>query len=87
MRIPILDLIKDTNIQFIQSVVKMVNSDEKKVILENSDYIDYDYLVVALGASTKFFNIQGAMEYALTLRSIDDGLTIYNKASKWNSRY
>jgi len=81
-RIPILDLIKDTNIQFIQSVVKKVNADENKVILENSDYIDYDYLVVALGASTKFFNIQGAMEYALTLRSIDDGLTIYNKASK-----
>jgi NADH:ubiquinone reductase (H+-translocating) len=85
-RIPILDLIKDINIQFIQSFVKKVNADENKVILENSDYINYDYLVVALGASTKFFGIQGAMEYALTLRSIDDGLTIYNKASKLLSK-
>ncbi len=85
-RIPILDLIKDTNIQFIQSVVKKVNADENKVISEHSDYIDYDFLVVALGASTKFFGIKGAMEYALTLRSIDDGLTIYNKASKLLSK-
>jgi NADH:ubiquinone reductase (H+-translocating) len=38
--------------------------------------------VIALGASTKFFGIQGARECALPLRSIDDGLTIYNKALK-----
>ena len=81
-RIPILDLIKDTNIQFIQSRVIKVNAEEKKVILENSDYIDYDYLVVALGASTRFLGIQGAREYALTLRSVDDALTIYNRVSK-----
>jgi NADH dehydrogenase FAD-containing subunit len=43
--IPILDLIKDTNIQFIQSVIKKVNADENKVILENSDYIEYDYIL------------------------------------------
>ena len=85
-RIPIPDLIKDTNIQFIQSVVKKVKADKNKIILENSADIKYDYLVVALGASTKFFGIRGAMEYALTLRSVDDGLTIYNKASKLLSK-
>jgi len=85
-RIPIPDLIKDTNIQFIQSVVKKVKADKNKIILENSADIKYDYLVVALGASTKFFGIRGAMEYALTLRTVDDGLTIYNKASKLLSK-
>lgn len=82
VRIPISDLIKDTNIQFIQSNVKKVRADENKIILENSDEIVYDFLVVALGASTQFFGIKGTKEYALTLRSTDDGLTIHHKISK-----
>jgi NADH:ubiquinone reductase (H+-translocating) len=57
VRIPISDLIKDTNIQFIQSSVKKVRANENKIILENSSEIVYDFLVVALGASTQFFCI------------------------------
>ena len=54
VRIPISDLIRDTGIQFIQSGVQKVNASENKVILENSNDINYDFLVVALGSSTKF---------------------------------
>lgn len=79
VRIPISDLVRDTGIQFIQSGVQKVNASENKVILENSNDINYDFLVVALGSSTRFFGIKNATRYGLTIQSIDDASTIHDK--------
>ena len=76
--IPIDNLIKDTNIEFKQAFVKKIIADENRIITDKFE-IEYNFLVIALGATTKFFDIKGAEEYGLTLRSMEDALTINKK--------
>lgn len=74
-RIGIKKILKDTNIQFINSFVKKVNADKKMVVLDDGG-ISYDLLVVALGAQTQSFGIENVTKYCYTLRSIDDAIKI-----------
>ena len=78
VKIPILTLIDRMDIKFIQSTVKKIMPDKKLVVLESSE-ITYDLLIVCLGASTKYFNIKGARENTLPLRSISDASLICDK--------
>ena len=80
VKIPILTLIEGMNIKFIQSTVKQVRPDKNLIVLELSE-ISYDILIICLGASTKYFNIRGAIENSLPLRSIVDASLIYDKVS------
>ena len=78
VKIPILTLIDRMDIKFIQSRVKKIMPDKNLVVLESSE-ITYDLLIVCLGASTKYFNIKGARENTLPLRSISDASLICDK--------
>ena len=80
VKIPILELIKEMNIKFIQSAVKQIRPDTNQVILESTK-IHYDLLIICLGASTKYFNIKGAEENSLPLRSIADASLVYDRIS------
>jgi NADH:ubiquinone reductase (H+-translocating) len=77
-RYKILDIIENSNIHFIKSFVKKIKANEKKVILEDKE-IEFDFLVVALGATTQSFGIENIQKHCLTLHSIDDALEIRNK--------
>jgi NADH dehydrogenase len=78
VKIPILTLIDRMNIKFIQSAVKQIMPDKNLVVLESTE-INYDLLIVCLGASTKYFNIKGARENTLPLRSISDASLVCDK--------
>ena len=78
VKIPILELIEGMNIKFIQSTVKQIRPDTNLVVLESTE-IHYDLLIICLGASTKYFNIKGAEENSLPLRSITDASLIYDR--------
>src|SRR5919205_916960 len=80
VKIPILRLIEGMNIKFIQSTVKQIKPDTNLVVLESTK-IHYDILIICLGASTKYFNIKGAEENSLPLRSITDASLIYDRIS------
>ena len=80
VKIPILTLTAGMNIKFIQSAVKQIRPDTNLVVLESTK-IHYDVLIVCLGASTKYFNIKGAEENSLPLRSITDASLIYDSIS------
>ena len=80
VKIPILTLMEGMNIKFIQSTVKQIRPDKNLVMLELNE-ISYDILIICLGASTKYFNVRGAIEYSLPLRSINDASLIYDKVS------
>ncbi|MFL6441762.1 MAG: NAD(P)/FAD-dependent oxidoreductase [Nitrososphaeraceae archaeon] len=78
VKIPILTLIDRMDIKFIQSTVKQIMPDKNLVALESRE-INYDLLIVCLGASTKYFDIKGARENTLPLRSISDASLICDK--------
>src|ERR687892_746920 len=82
VKIPILTLIDGMNIKFIQSNTKQIRPDKNLVVLDSTE-IKYDVLIICLGASTKYFNIKGAKENSLPLRSVADASLIYDKVSEF----
>jgi NADH:ubiquinone reductase (H+-translocating) len=47
-------------------------------IERNSNYLYYDYLVIAVGSETRFFGMSDVQQNALTIKSLDDALRLRN---------
>lgn len=73
---PIKKLIDGRKIEFRCTSVESIKPKEKQVILRGNQKIDYEYLVVALGSVTNYFNIPGLKERSFPLKTIQDALAI-----------
>ena len=80
---PIYELMKD-DIKFYNEVVLGVNFNENKIITSNNKEYNFDYVIIALGASNAFFGIKGAQKYAQSFRSLNDALVLQNKIRDMN---
>ena len=76
---PFAELLKGTDIRFVQGSVKQVAADadltqqvQKSVTLEDGTKIPYDRLVLALGCETPSDLVSGVIENAIPFRSLDD---------------
>ena len=67
--------LKQKNFEFRVAEVKEVDTN-KQLINTNIGQIDYDYLVIATGASTNFFGIKGLEKVALPMKSVNEALDI-----------
>ncbi|EFJ21917.1 hypothetical protein SELMODRAFT_268023 [Selaginella moellendorffii] len=84
------DLLASTTIRFLKDNVKSVSpfdavaDDNKsspssiggKVYLESGIQVEYDWLVLALGAETKMDMVPGALEHALPFSTLEDALRL-----------
>ncbi|HEY4498158.1 MAG TPA: NAD(P)/FAD-dependent oxidoreductase [Candidatus Paceibacterota bacterium] len=73
---PVEGVLLGSSIEFIQSEVGNIDVANKKIELVNHETIDYEYLILALGAETNFFNIPGLKEHALELKDFMDALKV-----------
>ncbi|ALA54208.1 NAD(P)/FAD-dependent oxidoreductase [Shouchella clausii] len=64
-RVKIADVLNTSRVNFVQDEVLEVKTDEKKVMLKEGE-LEYDYLVLALGATAETFGIPGVHEHAFT---------------------
>lgn len=64
----------DTNVT--RGTVVDVDTDNRRVSLEDGTTLDYDYLVVAIGSDPEYYGIDGLVEHAYSLSSLDDALAI-----------
>ena len=76
---PFAELLKGTDIRFVQGSVKKVAADadltqqvQKSVTLEDGTKIPYDRLVLALGCETPSDLVSGVIENAIPFRSLED---------------
>lgn len=76
--IPVANIIKNKAVIFIKDRVAGLNLPEKKVVLENSGAISYEYLVLALGSETNYFDIPGLREHSFPLKTLRDAARIRN---------
>jgi NADH dehydrogenase len=76
--IPVEELTADDT-QFIEGRVTGIDADDQTIHLKNERDVEYDYAVVAIGSQTAFFGIPGLGEHSLTLKSLDDALTIHDE--------
>lgn len=70
------------NLRFRQAEVKNVDVDTKHVVLENGMTLAYDFLVVALGAKTTYYGIPGMEQFALPLKTLEDGMRVQSKVGE-----
>ena len=65
------------DVEFIQGEISEVDQ-YKKVIAVNGSRLQYDYLVLAMGASVDYFGIEGLQENSIPLKTVKDALRIRN---------
>ncbi len=80
---PIRPFCKMTGITFRQSVVENIDLEVKRVRIfpartGPAQALPYDYLVLALGAVSKFLDLPGVEEHALPLKDVGDAIRIRN---------
>lgn len=75
--LPYARIFKSKKIAFIQGEVLGVNSSEK-VVEFSGKTIAYDYLLIAQGSGEEYFNIPGAKEFGIPLKSLPQALKIKN---------
>ena len=75
---PIREILKADNFEFIKCEVKEVDFNKKRVITNLCD-LSYDYLVIAIGATTNFYNVPGADKYCLDIKNMKAVASVRNK--------
>ena len=64
------------NATFHKAVVRGIDLAGRRVVVDGMEPLDYDYLVLALGAVVSFHGVPGAVEHALPLYSLSDALKL-----------
>ncbi|MDQ5931004.1 MAG: hypothetical protein QG674_170 [Patescibacteria group bacterium] len=67
---------KNSNISVIQGFYESYDKDKKIVSLLDSQTFEYDYLVLAMGSQTNYFDIPGIEEYAFSFKSASEALAL-----------
>ncbi len=75
---PIRSLLRNhKNINYLRSEVRKINFKDKYVEC-NNQIINFDYLIIATGSTTTYYNIEGAKEIAFSLKTLDDAVILRN---------
>ncbi len=75
--VPLRPMLRAGQDQLLVASVKSINLNKREV-KTSVGTIPYDYLVLATGAETEFFNIPGAAAHSFTLKSLHDALVLKN---------
>jgi NADH dehydrogenase len=75
--IPVRNWSGRNHIIFRNGTVHAIDLDKNVVRLEDVE-LAYDYLIVALGSTTNFFDNQSAQNNALALKTLEDGIVVRN---------
>jgi len=70
------DILNGVPVNFIQARVKTIDVAHGDIHLEDNKKLKYDFLVIALGSETNFFNVPGLKENSVELKSFTDALKI-----------
>jgi NADH dehydrogenase len=74
---PIRALGRKTRLTFERKEVQSIDLERRKVLTDHGE-IGYDCLVIALGSTTNFFGVKGAVENALTFKTLKDAVRLRN---------
>ncbi len=65
-------------VAFRSSTVTGIDLDTRRIHLEGGEE-QYDYLIIALGSTTNYFDNQSAREHALSMKSLEEGVALRNR--------
>lgn len=64
------------NINFMKEVVQSIDPNKKEVLLKNGKSVPYEYLVVAAGSVTNYYDIPGLEEHSFPLKNLQNALAL-----------
>jgi demethylphylloquinone reductase len=76
---PFAELLKGTDIRFIQGSVDYIDKAQKSVTLEDGTELEYDRLVLALGCETPSESVPGVTDHAIPFRTLQDAYKLDEK--------
>ena len=79
--IPIADILIGKKIVFVRGEITSCDRENRSVSVRGGK-IDYDFLVLALGSETNYFDIPGLREYALPLKRFEDAVRIRDRIER-----
>lgn len=75
--VPVAEAIEGKNITFIQDSLVRIHT-EQKILELSRQKLNFDYLVLAMGSVSDYFGIEGAEEFSISLKTLQDGFRIRN---------
>ena len=85
-RMPIKSVVDFRKINFVQDEVVEIKTEEKKVLLKDGE-LDYDYLVVGLGAEAETFGVPGVKEHAYSKWTVNGARQIKDHIENCFAKY
>ena len=76
--LPIEDLIGSKPVTHIADEFINLDLTKKTIQLQNTGILTYEYLILALGSETSYFDIPGLREHGLPLKNFDDAIRMRN---------
>ena len=74
--IPMRDIFDGKNIEALEDTIMDINTEEKKLEGKSGSRYSFDFLVLALGSETAYFNIPGLKELSFGFKSISEALAL-----------
>lgn len=68
---------RKNNVQYFMGALEQILYKEKKIITSNGD-LNYDYLVLSMGAITNYYAIDHIEDYAIPMKNINDAIHLRN---------
>lgn len=75
---PIRQILKCCVADFCEAEIQGVDL-SKQIVKTSQGEVSYDYLVLALGSTTNFYNVEGAREHGFTLKNLEDARRLKNR--------
>ena len=73
---PVRDMLEKFPVRFIKDEVEALDIKGGDVHLKGGEHLKYDFLLIALGSKTNYFNIPGLKESALELKTFTDAMRV-----------
>ena len=74
--VPYSNIFSKKNITVIEGQYQSYDKDKKEVYIYDGQKFDYDYLVLAMGSQTNYFNIPGIEKFAFSFKSAFEALKL-----------
>jgi NADH:ubiquinone reductase (H+-translocating) len=76
--VPFSQILKGKNINFLKGRLDSIDPKNNRIVIGKRT-VNFDYLILALGSQSDFFNIEGAEKFALVLKDLPDALRVRNQ--------
>ncbi len=71
-------VLKNSRVEIVQDKIIQFTLNQNTIKGESGSLYTFDYLIIALGSETVYFNIPGLAEYSYSFKSIDQALKLKN---------